>query len=69
MTQPPSGVKLEVTLLIDQDLWQEIEAEGWSDQDIAKVMKQAVTVNHGIRGALPRVPVNDIMEVNLIKYY
>lgn len=65
----PSGVTLSVTLLIDQHLWLELKDEGWSDKDLADAIKKSITFKGTVGGAMSRVPLSDIFEVDLVGYY
>jgi len=65
----PSGVKLEATFLIDQEMWLELKGEGWSDKDLAEAIKKSITFKGGVGGALGKVPLSDVMDVELVKYY
>lgn len=65
----PNGVKLEVTALIDQDMWAELQEQGWTEKDIGKAIKKSITFNKVACGVMPKVPLFDIMSVDLLKYY
>lgn len=65
----PSGVKLEATFLIDQKMWMELKSEGWSDKDLADAIKKSITFKGTVGGALGKVPLSDVFEVDLVKYY
>ena len=65
----PSGVKVEATFLIDQKMWLELKSQGWSDKDLADAIKKSVTFKGVVGGALGKVPLTDIFEVDLVKYY
>jgi len=63
----PSGVKLEVTALIDRDLWAELSAQGYTENDFNEAIKKSITFNK--IGKKFRIPLFDILEVELLKYY
>lgn len=63
--ESPNGAKLEVTILIDKDQWEEIKSEGYSDKDIEQAIKQAIT----LKGVPFRSPVMEIDSIDLVKYY
>ena len=65
----PNGVKLEVTALIDRDLWADLKKQGYSDDEISKSIEKSITLRDIVSGAVSRPPVFDMMEVNLLKYY
>ena len=65
----PNGVKLEVTALIDKDIWAELQAQGYTEKDIVEGIKKSITFHNTVGGVLPRVPLLDIMGVDLLKYY
>ena len=61
----PAGAKLEVTLLIDQDQWDELINKGFTERHIAQMIKNTLT----LREPGFRQPVSDMKEVTLLKYY
>ncbi len=65
----PNGAKLEVTVLIDQDKWEELRAQGYSDKDLQKAIEKSITVKDTVGGAIVSPPVLDIDSVTLLKYY
>lgn len=66
---PPSGVKLEVTAIIDQKVWAELQNQGWTEKDITKAIKNSITFKDIVGGGIPKVPLWGIIEVELLKYY
>lgn len=59
------GAKLEVTVLIDEDLLAELQADGYSDKAIEAMIKKSITLKD-----IPfRNPVFEIESVELQKYY
>lgn len=67
--EAPSGVKLEVTALIDQDMWEELKAKGWTADDMGEAIKKSITFKSIVGDSLSQVPLHDIMKVELLKYY
>ncbi|KKN07681.1 hypothetical protein LCGC14_1064540 [marine sediment metagenome] len=65
----PDGVKLEVTALIDHDMWAELQKQGWTDKDLEGAIKKSITFRNTVSGDLSHVPLFDIMSVELLKYY
>ena len=65
----PNGVKLEVTALIDQDMWVELQKQGWTDRHLIMAIKKSITFIKTVSGDLSHVPLFDIMSVELLKYY
>ncbi len=65
----PSGAKLEVTVLIDQDKWDELRAQGYSDKDLQKAVEKSITIKDTVGGLVASPPVLDIDSVTLLKYY
>lgn len=60
-----NGAKLTVTVLIDDDKVNELKAQGYSDLDIEKAICKAISITD-----IPlRNPVQDIVSVELVKYY
>lgn len=53
-----NGVKLEVTVLINNDSLAELKRQGYSDSVIARLIKDSISCNMGI-----------IQEIVLVKYY
>jgi hypothetical protein len=67
--EAPNGVKLEVVVLIDQDKWGELKAQGYSDKDIQRAVEKSITLTHEVSGIIPTSPVWDIESVTTLKYY
>jgi len=65
----PNGAKLEVLILIDQDKWDELVEQGYSDRDIHKAIEKSITFTKTVSGLIPTPPVFDIESVALLKYY
>ena len=67
--EAPNGVKLEVTALIDRDMWAILRNQGFSEKDLIETIKKSITFNRTACGVTPKVPLFDIMDVDLLKYY
>ena len=65
----PNGAKLEVTILVDKDRWNELKSQGYSDKDLQKAIEQSITINYRVRGAIISSPILDINSATLLKYY
>jgi hypothetical protein len=65
----PDGAKLEVTILIDKDRWDELVEQGYSDRDLQKAIEKSITFTDTVSGLIPTPPVFDIESVTLLKYY
>jgi len=65
----PNGAKLEVIILIDQDKWNELVEQGYSEVDIQKAIEKSITFTNTVSGVIPTPPVFDIMSATLLKYY
>lgn len=65
----PNGAKLEVTILIDQDKWNELAEQGYSDVDLQKAIELSITFKDSVFGIIPSPPVFDVESVTLLKYY
>ena len=65
----PSGAKLEVLILIDQDKWDELVEQGYSEVDIQKAIEKSITFRDTVSGLIPTPPVFDIESATLLKYY
>ena len=61
---PPTKARVEITVLIDPDLWNEMKGEGLSDDRIKKSIEQSITLKN-----IPfRSPVMDIDEIVFMDY-
>ncbi len=69
INKPPNGAKLEVVILIDQDKWAELKAQGCTDRDIEKAIEKSITFTKTVSGVIPSPPVFDIESATLLKYY
>jgi len=60
----PKSVRLEVTAIIDPDLWDEMQAQGMTSPDLEKAIVKSLTLRE------PNVskPVMDIENVRLLGY-
>lgn len=65
----PAGAKLEVTVLIDQDLWDELKEQGCSDADIKKSIEKSITFTDTVHGNITTPPVFYVESATLQKYY
>jgi hypothetical protein len=65
----PNGAKLEVLILIDQDKWDELVEDGYSDKEIQKAIEKSITFTNTVSGIIPTPPVFDIESATLLKYY
>ena len=65
----PSGVKLEATFLINQHMWLDLQSQGWSEEDMENAIKKSITFKDTVVGFLPKVPLIDVFEVEVMKYY
>jgi len=65
----PSGAKLEVLILIDQDKWDELVEQGYSEVDIERAIEKSITFTNTVSGLIPTPPVFDIMSATLLKRY
>jgi hypothetical protein len=65
----PNGAKLEILILIDQDKWNELKAQGYSDTDLQKAIEKSITFRDTVGGLIPTPPVFDIESATLLKYY
>ncbi len=61
----PNGAKLEVTILIDQDMWDELVSQGYSEHDLHKMIEKSICLD---RIGEPHLPVFDIEDVTLLRY-
>lgn len=64
-----NGATLQVTVLVDPDLYNELVKEGWSEDTIEQAIKDSITLTKEVPGAITFTPVSDIMSVDLQKYY
>lgn len=65
----PVAAKLEVHILIDTDIYEDLESNGYSDADIQKAIEQSISLKSTIGGAIVTPPVLDVQSVTLQKYY
>lgn len=65
----PKGARLEVTILIDGDKWQELANQGFNDEAIQKSIERSITFRDSVGGVIPTPPVLDILSTELLKYY
>ena len=65
----PNGATLEVTILVDQDKWNELKSQGYSDEAIQKSIERSITFKDTVSGAIVSPPVFDIEHTTLLKYY
>lgn len=62
----PKGARLEVLIEIDQDIWDEQRAKGYTDEDLTKAIAKSITFEDC---GSPTPPVFDIESVTLLNYY
>lgn len=67
--EAPSGVKLEVTMLVDRDMWAILRNQGFSEEALGEAVKKSITFKDIVGGIVPKVPLSEIYSVDLIKYY
>ena len=65
----PKGARLEVIILIDQDKYDNLKSQGYSDKQIQKSIEKSITLTSTVSGIIPTPPVFDIESVTLQKYY
>ena len=50
-------------------MWAILRNQGFSEKDLIEAIKKSITFNKTACGVTPKVPLFDIMDVDLLKYY
>ena len=66
---PPSGAKVEVTVLIDREKWASLIDQGCSDAQIQRAIERAITASDIVAGIIPNPPILAVMDASVTKYY